>query len=129
MNLIQRLTGALYGKRSKEVAKTPDVVTFDEGGVQCAHGDGTVESVKWDKLGLVLLQRRRKQNGALLVLIESSEKTWCAVPSTALGCEELKTRLQEFTGVDYSVAVSAALACRKGVYFCWKKADDKDGLT
>ena len=102
--------------------RQPEVVSFDDAGVVRTMADGRTESVRWSELRevhIITTDAGPFVDDVFWLLI--GDDGGCAVPSEAVGCDELLHRLQELPGFDNHTVIAAMGCTDNNRFTVWRR--------
>jgi hypothetical protein len=99
-------------------------VLISDAEIVSVRSNGHRESVRLDDLSEVVIITTDEgpfTEDVFFVLIGRNEKSGCAVPQSAEGCDKLLELLQKLPGFDNESVIKAMGSTSNGRFLCWKK--------
>ena len=99
-------------------------VEFDRDEIRHHRRDGVQESIQWSDLhevGILTTDEGPFVDDVIWMLLDSTGKAGCAIPSTAPGMETLLARIQELPGFDNEAVIAATVSTENAKFLCWTR--------
>ncbi|MBN2193225.1 MAG: hypothetical protein JW751_10455 [Polyangiaceae bacterium] len=99
-------------------------VEFDDDEIRHHRRDGVQESIQWSDLhevGILTTDEGPFVDDVIWMLLDSTGKAGCAIPSNAPGMETLVARIHELPGFNSEAVLAAMVSTENTKFLCWTR--------